>query len=118
MTTEQKTVFDAEFLKWGKAVWEACQATQMILIAKKLQMRAATEAERKEGGYYEMSADARSAYDAKEAEGQKARKKLMTAAWLKDNKPDDGLGSDCSATDKCKDSTHCCGTATLTGQDE
>jgi len=81
-------------------------------------MRGENEKSRKAGGYYEKSADDRSAMDATEADTQKALKKTLTAAWLKDNKPDDGLGSDCSAKDKCKDNTHCCGTATLTGEDE
>lgn len=79
-------------------------------------MRAALEKSRKTDGYYTKDAAARETFDAAQADAQAKLKSTLTVAWVKDNKPVAGeAGSACSASNKCTDKTHCCGTATPKG---
>jgi len=75
----------------------------------------ATETARKAAGYYALSTSDREAWDTTHKETVKATKATLTAAWKKANEGAAGaLKGACSATSKCTDNNHCCGTFTAT----
>lgn len=112
MTDDAKAVYDAEFLKWVKAVFEQCADNEDGIACRKAdEIRTSEEAARLTGDYYNSDASARETADAAQADANAQQKATLTAAWIADNKPEAGeLGSSCSATAKCTGANHCCGT--------
>lgn len=115
MTIEQKTVYEADLLEWMKETWEACQENKdSIECTKKWEIRKEQQMERNANGFYAKSADDRKSFDDGLKDIMKSKKAGLTAAWIKDNKPAKGSSEEwapCSATDKCANPDHCCGTA-------
>lgn len=100
----------------AKAVAKVCtDAEKSIDCIDYEKIAEATETARKAAGYYALDATARAAWDTTHKETIKATKATLTAAWKKANTATAGaLKGACSATAKCTDNNHCCGTFTAT----
>jgi len=99
-----------------KAVWEACSADgdeANILCEEAGAIRDGVTTARVADGYYELEPADREAWDTAYEETTTALIVTLVTAWLAANLPAAGeAGSTCSATAKCTNSAHCCGTAT------
>jgi len=100
----------------AKAVNKVCdEAGKSIDCLDYQKIAEATETARKAANYYTLDATARAAWDTTHKETIKATKATLTAAWKKANEATAGaLKGACSATSKCTDNNHCCGTFTAT----
>lgn len=114
MSDESKTIYDAEFLKFKKEWFEACEeAAHSIECRHGRELRAACEVVRKAENYYDQGVDVRALLDRLYAEDQRKEVAALTALWVANNKPAAGLiGSSCSSDNKCLGQNMCCGTAT------
>lgn len=103
MSDEGKTVYDAEFMKFKKEWFEACQLAELsIECVNGRELRAACEVVRKAENYYSLNADARALIDRFYAEDYHKEVAALTAIWVQENKPAAGLiGSSCAADNKC-----------------
>lgn len=64
MDNDGKAVYDAELLKWKKAVYAKCEADKLAIdCIKALEIRTAQETNRKTTDYYKMSTSDREAAD-------------------------------------------------------
>lgn len=123
MTTEQKTIYNAENIKFYKAHYKDCLASGVtaknIDCKKGLDIRTAIEKYRTTKKYYAEKDPAKRKVidDAQKAEVDKTRLSL-SAAWIKANAPKaNTAGFACTKLAKCtkivaKAETLCCGTAT------
>merc|ERR1711939_115155 len=123
MTTEQKTVFDADLLRYKKAKYEACKKDlKAIDCTGADKIRAAEEKKRNTDKYYAKKTVDREAYDKTQAEETKKLKASLTAAALEAAKPKAGeVGFSCLAdrtTGKrpACGATQCCGHAKFSGK--
>jgi hypothetical protein len=107
-----KAVFDAEFLKWKKAVFETCKTNKDSIDCRDFRaIKEGEEGRRKTAGFYSKDTDARKLFeDADDAEKSKAKSTLI-AAWMDKNKPAEGKDGAACAAKKCG-ATQCCGTST------
>lgn len=110
LTDDGKALYDAEHLKWTKAVYEACEENEDSIECKNAnELRTKDEAAKKTAGYYAKTAADRETFDAAQLLEKKKWKAEMTAAWVADKTNFTKIA--CKADGTCADATHCCGSA-------
>lgn len=110
-----KAIFEADLLKWGKAVYETCKADAKSIECREAEkIKKAEEKARAAGtkNYYLMTPTEREAFTTARKTDVAKEKSSLAAAWLKSNVPAAGKdGSSCAGTTKCSADTLCCGTS-------
>jgi len=110
-----KAIFEADLLKWGKAVYETCKADAKSIDCREAEkIKKAEEKARAAGvkNYYLMTPTEREAFNTARKADVAKEKSSLAAAWLKSNVPSAGKdGSSCAGTKKCTGTTLCCGTS-------
>lgn len=109
-----KAVFEADLLKWGKAVYETCsQDANGIACREAEKLKKDEETARASGdkNYYSgMTVAERETFDAARVETVAQLESSLAAAWIDNNKPAAGAeGSACGEGNKCTKETQCCG---------
>lgn len=114
-----KADFEAELLKWGKAMYTTCKddakgiACREAFKIKKDEATARAGGEGKKNFYTEMSAEERLAFEKARKDQVSALESSLAAAWIKDHAPSAGeAGSSCAGELKCTFEGHCCGKST------
>lgn len=110
-----KAIFEADLLKWGKAVYETCKADAKSIECREAEkIKKAEEKARAAGtkNYYLMTPTEREAFTTARKGEVAKEKSSLAAAWLKSNVPAAGKdGSSCAGTTKCTGATLCCGSS-------
>lgn len=108
------------YLVEGQAIWDICQTSSTDpRCTNGMDVRATIEAQRTLDGYYSMTAEERASWDdgieeliaPQLAEITAANNVAWITAW-KAALTDGQAGFACSASNRCSDSSMCCGTAT------
>lgn len=114
-TDDCRAIFEADLLKWGKAVYETCKADAKSIECREAEkIKKAEETARAAGvkNYYLMTPTERDAFTTARKADVAKEKSSLAAAWLKSNVPAAGKdGSSCAGTTKCTGTTLCCGTS-------
>jgi len=108
-----KAIFEADLLKWGKAVYETCKADAKSIECREAEkIKKAEEKARAAGtkNYYLMTPTEREAFTTARKADVAKEKSSLAAAWLKNNRPASGKDGAVCLQNKCSDK-QCCGTS-------